>query len=545
MAHLQRTPHQHGALRSPNVVARPLRTVQSTRATGAAAAAARAAAQASSGLGEIERLLQLSTTAPAGGSGALAWRSRSYCQGQCCDTPLARNRTCAFRDLLFTPPARFSYLSDDGIDRSDVHATFLHNRFQGSDTTGKNSHSRLNVVSAPLTAALGVTRVIDAPLYIGADVHSNIAHRMLDSVFPLMAALLTLKAGIARSPAAVASDFGTLPDAVRGNFTFLLYDAPKYTAFHRHTKERTWTAQLAGRGVVDVEELARACPSGCIVRTAWVGAGHMGLCAVDAHNAMGGALAHRALFRFRQRIYHSFRVLPGGASAGGADGPGLPQALVVRTKRRVRNLEALVEGINRAGFARARLIRWEDMSFVQQLKVMRSAAVQVSGVGSAQINQFLMPPGSVAIALGWREDSSRHGIHYFDSHILRSMDHVRTLYYPSYSAHERRFRDEVELDLAKAVGLVREAVALYRAGFAVPVPLSDNANKFDRAFTRLVELTDGKALQQRTDDFAWGAESVPVACTRMNGVDRMLWQADARQCVWQPYVAQVIREFDL
>lgn len=477
------------------------------------------------------------------GSGSLVWKSRSHCVGQCCDSALARNRTCGFRDLLFKPPSDFYYLSDDGVDRSAAHATYLHNRFQGSDTTGANSHSRFTTKSAPLSAAAGVTRVVEAPLYIGADVHSNIAHRMLDSVFPLTIALLTLKAGVTRKQQpALASDFSTLPDPVKGNFTFLLYDSPSYTHFHRRSKERGWTAQLAGNGVVDVQELAASCPTGCIIRTAWVGAGHMGLCAVDELNAMGGSLAHRALFRYRQRIYHAWHVphTPVAPAAG-----ELPQVLVVRTKRRVRNLDALVSAINSAGFASARLIKWEDMTFVQQLRAMRSAAVQVSGVGSAQINQFLMPQGTVAVTLGWRDDQSRHGVHYFDSHVLRSMDHVKALYYPSYTRQERAIRDEVNLNLTKAVELVKQGIDIYKKGFTSPLPLEANANKFDHAFTRLVELTHGKALAHRADDYAWGKESVHVACTRMNGVEKMLWTADAQKCVWQPYISQVVREFDL
>lgn len=405
-----------------------------------------------------------------------------------------------------------------------------------------------------------------------ADMHGNPAHLMLDSTFPFAISLLRLRASLVATHSSkqrvssvieriLAGDFSDpptprehfvsqLPDVVSGNFTFLVYDAPGYINFHRGKPERQWTAQLAGNGAVDVQELASVCPSGCLVRTAWAGAGHVGLCPVDRFNAMGGASEQRALFRFRHRIYHMWKVPPHPpppAIAGSAHAP-LPQVLVVETKRRVTNLNAFVARINAEGFASARLIKWEALPFAEQLKAMRGAAVQVSGVGSSQINQFLLPRGAVAICLGWRSEASRHGIVYFDSHILRSMDHVRVLYYPSYSRAERSCGAEsVCLDLGKATNLVREGVELHKSGFSVPVPSTANANKYDRAFERLVELTGGKALQHRTNDYAWddARERVDGKCTSFNGVDQMLFSPASRSCMWSHLVPRLKQEFDL
>ena len=93
--------------------------------------------------------------------------SRAHCVGPCCDVALGRNRTCAFRDLLFSPPNSFYFLSDDGVDHSAEHATFLHNRFADGGSTGPNRRSRFVPMPAPLSAATGITRVIETPLYIG------------------------------------------------------------------------------------------------------------------------------------------------------------------------------------------------------------------------------------------------------------------------------------------------------------------------------------------------------------------------------------------
>ena len=96
----------------------------------------------------------------------------------------------------------------------------------------------------------------------------------------------------------------------------------------------------------------------------------MGLCAVDQHNAIAGAREHRALFRYRQRIYHFFGVPPTPSSRGSAGGGGKPLVLAVQTKRVVTNLARLVRDVNAMGTARAELIRWEALSFIEQLRLM-------------------------------------------------------------------------------------------------------------------------------------------------------------------------------
>ena len=96
------------------------------------------------------------------------------------------------------------------------------------------------------------------------------------------------------------------------------------------------------------------------------------------------------------------------------------------------------------------------------------------------------PRGAVAVCLGWREDRSTHGVHYFDSHVLRSLDHVRVVYYPSYSSAERRVPATITLEMPKALRVINEALDVHAAGFVVPLPPAANANKFDRAFEALV-----------------------------------------------------------
>ena len=88
---------------------------------------------------------------------------------------------------------------------------------------------------------------------------------------------------------------------------------------------------------------------------------------------MGGSREHRALYRYRERIFFRWGVPPTPVWAAGAgadaDGGALappsagdaspPLVLVVQTKRVVTNLAAFVGAINAAKLAEARLIKWE------------------------------------------------------------------------------------------------------------------------------------------------------------------------------------------
>ena len=470
--------------------------------------------------------------------------SHAHCVGPCCSTPLQRNRTCTFSNILFRPPHNFYFVTDEPYEPS-VHATYLHNRFAPGSVLPRSLRSRFELGAVPRAAAANVTRLIAAPLYIQADLHSNVGHNMLDSIFPAVANLLRLEAS-RREGDGGRGHGGWLPRAVTGNYTLLLVDTGG--SWHRGAKERAFADAVSGNGVVDLEQLAGVCPDGCLIRSSWVGAGHIGLCAVDAHNVIGGAREHRALFRFRQRIYHSYRV-PLLPPPEGERSAAPPLVLVVQSKRMVTNLAQLVAGVNALGTARAELTRWESMSLAAQLAKLRTVAVLVSGVGTAMQNTFLLPAGAVAICLGWRQEESRHGIQYFDSHIMRSLDHVRALYYPSYDSTELGHggANAVTLKIPKALALVQQALTLYRAGFAIPLALDANANRFDRAFAQLNREMSNLPLMLRTNDLDWGRSAYPhkSECSNMNGVNQMFFGPSGRLCPWSGAVSKLIAAHDL
>ena len=492
------------------------------------------------------------------------------CDGPADLTPMARNRTCAYGNLLFYNK-QFYLLGPSPHGGADI---FLHNRFADGVTTGVGSHSRLHLQTLPaaLHGEVGKAKVVSAPLFIGGDLHGNVGHNMLDFVFPAFAALVRIRAaakarGLHNVLAALPAmgdeeESGDGASALsRGDdFWFLLYDAPPCCpGWHRGRGERAWAQTVAGT-VVDLPQLTSECgAAGCLFPLAFGGVGHLGLCMVDRQNVIGGAREHRAMWAYRQRVFSRFGVPPIGLAIHKA--PKL-QVLLVATKRVVTNLAGLATSIKEhaakhsanggggglsAHEVTTRVVRWESLSFAEQLRVLSETAVQVAGVGTAQMNSFLLPAGAVALCLGWRHDGSKRRIEYFDSHILRSLDHVRALYYPSYEPSELT-GSSVTLNLTKATELVWRAVRIAARGFSVPVPPDANANDHDRAFAYLNDLSGEKAVRARTAEEAFTPgvkEGVTHRCI-CNGVAQMLWGPLAsRGCPWQPYIRQTIEAFGL
>ena len=114
---------------------------------------------------------------------------------------------------------------------------------------------------------------------------------MLDFMFPAFAALLRLRA--APSTSSLHSVATQLPDAIRGAFAFLMFMQPcrcgvgvrSCCQYHRGSPAREFVTRVGGHTAIDLKELAAACRgSGCLVRTAFGGVGHLGLSEVDRTN---------------------------------------------------------------------------------------------------------------------------------------------------------------------------------------------------------------------------------------------------------------------
>ena len=152
---------------------------------------------------------------------------------------------------------------------------YLSSTFVTSKSGGlSDPHSRWRPSAGHPSLLANVRRVIDTPLAIGTDLHSNPGHNQLDCVFPTFAALLRLRAAAdaaaTSSPAAAAaaralSNSSSSPsNSPATAFAFLLFGG----SYHRGTRERAFATNVGGHHAIDLKELRAACEgAGCLVRT--------------------------------------------------------------------------------------------------------------------------------------------------------------------------------------------------------------------------------------------------------------------------------------
>jgi len=473
-------------------------------------------------------------------------KSWSFCDGSCCQ-PLRRNRTCAFGNLIFQPPSSFFYIVDDPstVDNT-TWCTYLNNRFHGGLNATKEAHSLWAPRAAPLSLAKDVTRVIDSPVFLGAYLYSNPGHNMLDAVYPSIVSLLRLHAAATSSGAHYVSK--ALP-GINEDFTYLIFDESWYRRqklthkkilrFHRNTTERDFTRTVAGE-CMDLEELQQKCPyPGCRLRVLFAGVGHQGMSMVTERNVFGGAQVHRSLFAYRKRILARYRV----------DSPSYlnvthrnlerPSVLFIETKRVVTNYREVAASVGTVSNAKTAVVKWDGVSFKEQLELISNTDIHVTGVGTGQMNVFLLPPGAVALGLGWRNDFSYNHIHFFDA-ILTSLDHVSVLYYPSYGHEELLGTRSVTLNVSKATGMVMQALDRFREGFNIPVALDENANDYDRAYAYLFELSNGLSHMKRTGDEAWPVP--PGGSCVINNPESLLFH---KSCGWSKHIPEVLKRYPI
>lgn len=81
-------------------------------------------------------------------------------------------------------------------------------------------------------------------------------------------------------------------------------------------------------------------------------------------------------------------------------------------------------------------LRWEDMTFLQQLVMLKKTSILVVGVGTARSNSFLLSKGSVEVQTGHISKYKTNHVHFYDSHFSSFLDHVRVLCPKQYSLRE-------------------------------------------------------------------------------------------------------------
>ena len=136
--------------------------------------------------------------------------------------PGGRNQSCVYGNLFFFPPKQvtasweslrsldfgssleaFFFMHDAGTPAPprDHVSTYLSNRFGEGGVLTWGSHTRFTPVATPVDTPPGSqprrtanplrtipiklpTRVVEQPIFLGGDLHSNPGHNYLDMVFP-------------------------------------------------------------------------------------------------------------------------------------------------------------------------------------------------------------------------------------------------------------------------------------------------------------------------------------------------------------------------
>jgi len=120
---------------------------------------------------------------------------------------------------------------------------------------------------------------------------------------------------------------------------------------------------------------------------------------------------------------------------------------VVESKRELSAADAAAALAAQTLGMELRTVRWEELTFVEQLQVCASTAVLVVGVGTVRVNSFLLPEGAVEVQTctpaNWALPSRRFC---FDAHLGTLMSHVHVVHLSGYSADEARAkRSPIEL----------------------------------------------------------------------------------------------------
>ena len=162
-------------------------------------------------------------------------------------------------------------------------------------------------------------------------------------------------------------------------------------------------------------------------------------------------------------------------------------------KRSITNLDAL-----RAGLAAAlqplnadvRVLRWPELGGYRPeaaFSMQQHIIMGVDGTGANGLH--LLPRGAVYISLGVRSATGEGSLSDF---IFGGVDHIRVLY-----AHRHApggTHDPIEVNVDMAVSAAKEAVALVRRGFSVPVPFLHNHSPQGRVchhlFARYPQLAE-------------------------------------------------------
>ena len=395
-------------------------------------------------------------------------RTSSQCVGR--NDAFPGNRTCLFTNVLLrrnlsSGEWKFSAIAakenvrasnEERVPPVTTEPLFNHNRW------ALGSVFRLDTESGEIeTGSNCTTHVIDDRcLVLVEEHHTNPGHLLWDSMYPSWAALLAVQPKVALD--------------AKQKFQWITVKPVDQS----ENNDGGWALKLlqnfSSFPVLSVEELAKSAVEGstnedieiqvnCLV----AGVSGRGIAVVGANGAVElGAGPPPSYYKdteseialldpvlaFRDRMYRTHGLSPPKAirratidasdtSSAATHVSGM-RLTIVESKRTLLGVADAAGPIAEKHGMNLTVIRWEDMSFREQMEICANTAILIVGVGTVRTNSFLLPEHAVEVQtcqpLSDSEVDAGLRRTCFDSHIGTLLSHVRVVHPQDYSEEERK-----------------------------------------------------------------------------------------------------------
>jgi hypothetical protein len=159
------------------------------------------------------------------------------------------------------------------------------------------------------------------------------------------------------------------------------------------------------------------------------------------------------------------------------------RAAFIANKRRFDNHDDIIGSLNSTlheMHCSFDVVDWKDMPTMrEQLQTAQNIDIYITSVGTGALNAVFLPRGAVVVHLGWLEiDPGHAGFNaplggFMDAYLFPALSDIRSLYCPLPIS---RLMNVTMLNT-----VIKEAVQVFRSGFAKPVLRVDNQDPWSRA----------------------------------------------------------------
>ena len=394
------------------------------------------------------------------------FKSSWKCLDACCGQNKANNRSCVLRNVC-TVDGKLLSFGRKGLDEPLPS-------WYGSDRTFQEDyHPVLTLEQAKPHLAIPVRYLRGATIFIEY-AHFNIAHTMLDMVYPVFVSLSKL--GLNTGPEQPLRILHRLPHS---------------------DDSQIWFLHLIGDlGVEHIEKMEPTCFEMVVV-----GGGNQGLLSWDPNYAIPGA-RDGALKAYRNMIYAKAKV-PFNESR--TLGPNITVLLLNQHKRPIQNIQSLPDYIKEvAPHAHVRSTNWESIvsdralrvsgwrehqieyhreiaDFREKLHLLKTTNVIMAGVGTSHLFEFLLLDGSVSINYGTCENFKQLGT-FYDDYLIPGIDWVRGLYYVNKTSCDDS--SDIKLPRHSTQCLIKLAIRTIRNP-PTTINVSENLSPFGKAVSAM------------------------------------------------------------